>query len=126
MKIAKASAVQPDPGAVLVKATLRASALLGLTGASLGKIIGLSEASVSRLTKGKRPLQPETKEGELAALLVRAFRSLDALVGNDEKRRLEWLNSYNHGVNGTPKELIQSAQGLVRVVTYLDGMRAVV
>lgn len=126
MKPAAATDARPDPGAVLAKATIRASALLGLTGAALGKIIGLSEASVSRLSKGDRPLPPNTKEGELAALLVRVFRSLDALVGNDEKRRLEWLNTYNHGINGTPKELLQTAQGLVRVVTYLDGMRAVV
>lgn len=126
MKIAIASAVHLDPGAVLAKATVRASALLGLTGVTLGKIIGMSEASVSRLTRGERPLQTDTKEGELATLLVRVYRSLDALVGNDEKRRLEWLNTYNQGVNGVPKELIQTAQGLVRVATYLDGMRAVV
>ena len=126
MKPITASSTQLDPGEVLAKATIRASALLGLTGSALGKIIGMSEASVSRLAKGERPLQPQTKEGELATLLVRAYRSLDALVGNDEKRRLEWLNSYNQGVNGTPKELIQSAQGLVRVVSYLDGMRAVI
>ncbi len=126
MPSAVARAPRPDTGTVLTKATLRASALLGLTGASLGKIIGTSEASISRLSKGERTLQPDTKEGELAVLLLRVFRSLDALVGNDEKRRLEWLGSYNQGVSGTPKELIQTAQGLVRVVTYLDGMRAVV
>lgn len=126
MPSAIANATRPDTGTVLTKATLRASALLGLTGASLGKIIGTSEASISRLSKGERTLQPDTKEGELAVLLLRVFRSLDALVGNDEKRRLEWLGSYNQGVSGTPKELIQTAQGLVRVVTYLDGMRAVV
>lgn len=126
MKTATAPSVRVDAGVVLAKATIRASALLGLSGSALGKIIGMSEASVSRLTKGGRPLLPETKEGELAILLVRVFRSLDALVGNDEKRRLEWLNSYNDGVNGAPKQLLQSAEGLVRVVTYLDGMRAVV
>lgn len=126
MKPITASSTQLDPGKVLAKSTIRASAMLGLTGSGLGRIIGMSEASVSRLTRGERPLQPQTKEGELAILLVRAYRSLDALVGNDEKRRLEWLNSYNHGVNGVPKDLIQSAQGLVRVVSYLDGMRAVV
>jgi hypothetical protein len=126
MKTAHAPTIRTDAGVVLAKATIRACALMGLSGSALGKIIGLSEASVSRMTKGDRPLLPDTKEGELAVLLVRVYRSLDALVGNDEKRRLEWLNTYNHGVNGPPKELLQTAQGLVRVVTYLDGMRAVV
>jgi hypothetical protein len=113
-----------DPAAVLAKATVRVAHVLGLNGGLLGKIIGLSEASISRLNRGERPLAPSSKEGELAALLVRLYRSLDALVGHDEKSRLAWLGSYNHALNGIPKELIQSAQGLVQVVMYLDAMRA--
>jgi hypothetical protein len=55
---------------------------------------------------------------------VRLYRSLDALVGNDEARRRAWMTSYNDALNGIPKELIQHAQGLVATVAYLDGMRA--
>ena len=113
-----------DAGAVLAKATARAAALLGLNGAALAKVIGASQASVSRITRGERPLPPQTKEGELAALLVRLYRSLDALVGNDESRRLAWMRSHNHALNGTPAELILKAQGLVLTVAYVDGMRA--
>jgi plasmid maintenance system antidote protein VapI len=113
-----------DPGAVLAKATARAAALLGLNGAVLAKIIGASEATVSRILRGERVLSPRTKEGELAALLVRLFRSLDALVGNDEGRRLAWMRSHNDTLNGTPAELILKAQGLVLTVAYVDGMRA--
>ena len=109
---------------VLAKATLRASGLLGFTGATLGRGIGLSDASVSRVSAGAQPIEPGRKEGELAALVVRIYRSLDALVGNDEKRRIEWLGSYNTGMNGVPKEMMLSVQGLVQVAAYLDGMRA--
>ena len=123
MKIA-ALATRPDPGMVLAKATVRASDLLGFTGAMLGRVIGLSDASVSRVSAGARPIEPGSKEGELAALLVRVYRSLDAVVGNDEKRRRAWLASFNDGLNGVPRELMQSVQGLVQVVAYLDGMRA--
>ena len=112
-----------DPGIVLAKATLKAATLLGFTGTVLGKVIGLSEASISRIGMGGRPLQPSTKEGELATLLVRAFTALDAMVGNDPQRRLAWLTSHNKALNGTPKELMQSVQGLVQVTGYLDGMR---
>ena len=98
---------------VLAKATVRASALLGFTGAMLGRVIGLSDASVSRVCAGGRPIAPGSKEGELAALLVRVYRSLDALVGNDEKRRREWLAGFNDGLNGVPRELMQTVQGLV-------------
>ncbi|MBC7683085.1 MAG: DUF2384 domain-containing protein [Ferruginibacter sp.] len=114
---------QPDPGIVLAKATLKAATLLGFTGTVLGKVIGLSEASISRIGMGGRPLQPHTKEGELAALLVRTFSALDAMVGNDPQCRLAWLTSHNKALNGTPKDLMQTVQGLVLVTGYLDSMR---
>jgi len=109
---------------VLAKATTRAAALLGLTGAALARVIGLSEPTVSRLLRGERALAPNSKEGELAALLVRVYRSLDALVGNDDGKRAAWISSHHRALGGVPKELIQSAQGLVATLNYLDGMRA--
>lgn len=117
-------AVQINAGHVLAKATGRAAALLGLSGVVLARVLGVSEATVSRVSRGERGLAPESKEGELAALLVRLYRSLDALVGNDEARRLAWMRSHNDALNGTPGVLIQSVQGLVATVAYLDSMRA--
>ena len=113
-----------NPGAVLAKATARAAELLGLSGATLATVIGASEATVSRIVRGERPLAPDSKSGELALLLVRLYRSLDALVGNDEERRLAWMRSPNDALGGIPRELILSAQGLVAALAYTDGMRA--
>ena len=90
----------------------------------LARVLGVSEATVSRVSRGERGLAPDSKEGELAALLVRLYRSLDALVGNDESRRLAWMRSHNEALNGTPSVLIQRVQGLVATVAYLDSMRA--
>ncbi len=113
-----------DPAAVLATATQRAAALLGLNGAALARILGVSEATVSRIARGERGLLPDAKEGELALLLVRLYRSLDALVGNDESRRLAWMRSHNDALGGVPATLILGAQGLVAAVAYLDAMRA--
>ena len=110
--------------AVLAKATHRSAGLLGLNGATLARVLGVSEASVSRIARGERSVPPDSKEGELALLLVRLYRSLDALVGNDEARRLAWMRSPNDALHGTPAELILTAQGLVAAVAYLDAMRA--
>lgn len=110
--------------AVLAKATHRSAGLLGLNGATLARVLGVSEATVSRIVRGERPVAPDSKEGELALLLVRLYRSLDALVGNDEARRLAWMRSPNDALHGTPAELILTAQGLVATVAYLDAMRA--
>ncbi len=113
-----------EAAGVLATATARAAALLGLSGAALARVIGLSEPTVSRLLHGRRPLDPATKEGELALLLVRIYRSLDALVGNDSARRLAWMNTHNTDLGGIPRELVLTVQGLVMTLAYLDAQRA--
>lgn len=115
---------QPEAAAVLTKALLRASGLLGLSSAALARILGVSEASVSRLVSGARTIDPTSKEGELALLLIRVYRSLDALVGTDSAQRKAWMESHNRALNARPIELIERAEGLAAVVSYLDGMRA--
>jgi len=114
----------PGPDVVLTKALLRATELLGLSSAVLARVLGVSEASVSRLTSGARTVDPQSKEGELALLLVRVYRSLDALVGTDATQRHAWLHGHNRALNARPIDLIQRADGLVNVVAYLDAMRA--
>jgi len=107
----------------LAKATLRAAELLGLTQADLAPILGVSRATVSRIASGDYLLAPEQKTWELAALFVRLFRSLDALVGSNEAQARAWLDSENAGLGGIPRKLIPKAEGLVRVVQYLDAAR---
>lgn len=114
---------RPQPGEVLAKATVRASQLLGLSGAALGRTIGLSEPSVSRIVKGDKPIEPASKEGELALLLVRVYRSIDALVGTDDQKRQTWMNTHHKVLGGVPLKLVQRVEGLVATLHYLDGMR---
>ena len=112
----------PDPQQVLAKAVLSAAARLGMRNRHLAAVIGSSEASVSRL-QSARGLDPESKEGELALLFLRMFRSLDALVGGDEGKARDWLAAENDHVRGVPAERIRSVEGLVDVVQYLDALR---
>ena len=119
-----AARAQPAPDVVLTKAVLRAAELLELSGAALARTLGVSEASISRLSSGARTVDPKSKEGELALLLVRVYRSLDALVGTDAAQRRAWLHTHNRALNNRPAELIQGAAGLVTVLAYLDAMRA--
>jgi hypothetical protein len=121
-----AYAMRSDPGKVLTQATLRAASQLALGGSELARIIGTSPSTISRLGSGLKTIDPQSKEGEMALLMVRLYRSLDALVGNDSQRRADWMSSHNHAFNAVPRDFIQSAQGLVSVVNYLDGMRATV
>jgi hypothetical protein len=112
----------PAPAPVLAKAVLAAAQRLGVNGKDLAEIIGTSEASISRI-RGGRGLDPQRKEGELALLFIRLFRSLDALVGGDDAKARDWLHARNDHLRGAPAERIRTVEGLVDVVQYLDAMR---
>ena len=88
----------------------------------LAEVVGASEASISRLS-GSRAIGPDSKEGELARLFLRMFRSLDSLVGGDETKARRWLQAENEHLGGVPAKLILRVEGLVDVVQYLDSMR---
>ncbi|HET9619020.1 MAG TPA: MbcA/ParS/Xre antitoxin family protein [Pseudolabrys sp.] len=110
--------------AVLTKATMRAAQKLGLKNRVLAAVIGLSEPTISRMSKNEFTLAPESKSFELSAMLVRLFRALDAIVGGDETVAKAWLANVNTALGDAPINLIQSVSGLVNVVQYLDSRRA--
>jgi uncharacterized protein (DUF2384 family) len=120
------SAAAPLPvsdAAVLSKAVVRAARLLGLTQRDVAAALGISEATTSRMFAGKYLLSRErAKEWELAVLLVRLFRSLDALWGHEASART-WLTSENLALGGRPADLLRTVEGMVRVVAYLDAAR---
>lgn len=114
----------PEPAAVLSRATVRAAHFLAMAQADLAQVIGVSEATFSRVANGHRRLEPDSKPWQLAALFVRLFRSLDAIVGSDDAAARAWLRSANHALGGVPLTLIREPAGLVRTVDYLDAARA--
>lgn len=118
-----ASPAHPSPPAVLTKALGRAAERLRISDRELAAVLGVSSSSVSRTSRGRRTVDPESKEGELALLFLRVYRSLDGLLGGDAESCRRWLRGYNHHLSGVPAELLQSAQGLVRVAEYLDALR---
>lgn len=109
---------------VVTKASLRAAERLGVPQTVLGRIIGVSDASVSRMSAGTYALAPGEKSFELAVLFVRLFRGLDAMVGGDESVARSWLRNPNLALGAEPLTLIQTVTGLVQVVAYLDAHRA--
>ena len=116
----------PREGAVLSKATIRSAGKLGLPHSLVASVLGLSPATVSRMAQGTYALKRQDKAFELAVLLVRLYRSLDAIVGGDEEVARQWLRSPNAALHNQPINLIRSVQGLVDVIQYLDSRRAIV
>ena len=122
----QARARPADEGAVVTKAVLRAASRLDFSNKVLARILGLSEASVSRMGSGAYVLAPGDKPFEVAVLFLRLFRALDAIVAGDETSARAWMANDHSTLGGTPAVLIQSLPGLVNVVGYLDARRALV
>jgi len=119
----QAAAPAAEP-AVVTKAVKRAAERLELPNRVLAGVLGLSEATVSRMGAGTYQLDAGTKPFELAVLLLRLFRSLDGIAGGDTAVARAWLRNENTALGAAPITLIDSVQGLVNVVAYLDARRA--
>lgn len=115
---------RPDAGAVAAKALLRAADLLGLTARDLSAVIGLSEATLSRLKRGTGTASLSGKPYELALLFIRLYRSLDAIMGGDDAASRRWMHADNLALGSVPVAGIRTVDGLANVVAYLDARRA--
>lgn len=116
--------VLPDDEQVLTVAVVRAADLWNLTNETLGRIIGVSSPTASRLRSGQRRLLRETKPFELGQYFVRLFRSLDALTGSDDESAISWLTTENTDLGGRPIDRIKTVKGLAEVSNYVDDFRA--
>jgi len=122
-KVAKTTPLPaPDRRRVLTKAVVRAARALDLSQSRVAATLGVSDPTASRMFAEKYLLDPGRKEWELGALFVRLFRSLDSIVASDEKARA-WLAGDNRALGARPVDLLARAEGLVRVLHYLDSAR---
>ncbi|HFQ91665.1 MAG TPA: helix-turn-helix domain-containing protein, partial [Chromatiales bacterium] len=112
-----------DRRRVLTTAVLNAARIMGLRQAQLARILGVSEATVSRMKQGAWQPTEHSKTWELAALLVRLFRGLDALMASDDRALQSWLHSRNQALGDAPVNLLHRVEGLVRTVEYVDAYR---
>jgi hypothetical protein len=115
---AVADGSSPDAAQVLTRALVKAGKDIGLTQAEVAAVVGRDRTALSRAA-----IEPDTKSGELALLLIRAYRALFVLVGGEPRQMKHWMHTHNHHVGGVPAELIRTVPGLVRVVEYLDAIR---
>ena len=113
---------QPAPEVVLAKAVLNAAVQLGLKQADLAAVLGMHRTAISRL-KQNPSLNPQSKEGELALLLVRLARALYALTGGDQDWIRHFMATPNKATGGIPARQIESIQGLVTVLQFVDAIR---
>lgn len=109
---------------VLTTAVAKIADYWGLSTAKLGAVLGLSQATASRLTTGRSMLDPASKSFEAGQFLLRLFRSLDSLLGSDDAAARRWLQTHNIDLDARPLDLIDSFKGLLTVCDYVDAHRA--
>ncbi len=120
------SHANPGEAVVITKAVVNAAERLGLNARMLAAVIGVSEATVSRMKRQDHLLERDSKPFELGVLFVRLFRSLDAIVGGDEAVARQWLRNSNLALGAAPQDKITSISGLTDVLAYLDARRALI
>lgn len=109
--------------AVVTKAVLRAADLLELKKKELARILHVSPSTITRLSDGTTLLEVGSSAYELALLLIRLYRALDSITGDDESSA-SWLRSPNTVLNARPIDLITSISGLTDTLAYVDQRRA--
>jgi hypothetical protein len=104
---------------LVAEACGRAAQVLGFSRDELSAVVGKHRTSIDR-----SGLDPKTKEGELALLLLRVYRSLHALCGGDHGLMRHWMEQPNHHLGEQPpRQLLARIEGLNRVANYLDALR---
>jgi DNA-binding XRE family transcriptional regulator len=110
--------------AVLTKAVLRSAEQLGPTNLELGRALGVSRSTISRMAAGSYLLSDQGKEWELANSLVRLCGDLSTTLAGDVAAMAHWMRNTNTVLRAIPAERIQTFQGLVDVSQYVASRRA--
>jgi uncharacterized protein (DUF2384 family) len=124
VRAAKPVPLEATDGQVVTRATMKAAELLRLSQGELAQIIGVSGSTVSRMKDGSAQIDAGSKPYQLAALFLRAWRSLDSILGSRDEAARAWLRSPNASfAESRPVDLLMRPEGLVRVCDYLDSRR---
>lgn len=106
---------------VATKAFTKAADLLSLSDEEACQIIGVKESEILKMKEKSQCLETKSKPFELAILVIRLFKQVDAMFGGDIKVMVQWLRSFNTAIGDVPAVKIASITGLYDVVAYLEG-----
>ena len=110
-----------NQSAVVAKALLRASDFMNIKKKELAAMMKINQSTLTRaLNNG---IEPQSLKGEVGLMVIRVYRSLSALSGNNHDFMTHFLRTNNKYFNAKPIDVMQSMEGLVMLNNYLDGMR---
>lgn len=104
--------------ALLAQALKNATRLGGITQHELSLIFSVSPSTISKNLNSE--IDPNSLKGNVACYVIKIFRSLIGLSGNNKEFMNEWLHTTVTPLGGKPIELMQNMEGLLAVNNYLD------
>jgi hypothetical protein len=111
---------QISPSRLVSTGLIQAASDLKLSGSNLARILGLSEATVSRLKNGTWTLQKDSKSYEIAMVFLHVYQRLKSVMNGNSHRMRAWLHARNEDLGSSPVSLLNKLQGLFQVLFYLQ------
>ena len=105
---------------ILATALKRASSLMGISNSSLAKILKIDTNTLSRIFENG--INPDSQRGHASTLIVRIYKSLSQLSGNDNNYIQHFLFSENRYFRNKPINVMETIDGLILINKYLDTM----
>lgn len=87
----------------------------------LSDILMIDISNVNRSLKAG--IEPKSLKGQASLLIIKIYRSLFALAGNNKKFMTHFLYTDNNYFSARPIDAMKSLQGLVEVDQFLSAMR---
>jgi len=105
-----------NPSKVLAKATLRVAFALDINEMQLARILSVDEEYLGFA------IEPASCLGQRAQQLIRIYQHLSARSGNDDAAMSHWMATSNRRFGCSPRERMQTTEGLDEVIAYLDSL----
>ncbi|VAW46563.1 hypothetical protein MNBD_GAMMA02-1683 [hydrothermal vent metagenome] len=106
---------------IVSTALKNATESMGLSQTQVASILMVDKSTLSRSLKSG--IEPLSLKGQVSLLIIRMYRSLFALSGDNKKFMNHFLQTPNKAFGAAPLELLKTLDGLVQVNQYLDAMR---
>lgn len=114
---------QTSSKAVLGKAVLRAAEHLHLSQSQLAIVLSMDVVAITQL-QNQPEIDPNSKQGKLALMLIRLYQALYTLTGGDRAWMQHFLTSENRMTRGIPVHQIETMDGLISTLNFVESMRA--
>jgi hypothetical protein len=105
--------------AVLTRALLRSAARMGFEQRSLARVLGVTEETIERFSRGDEFMRLGSEPANVADLFVRVYQALSSHVGDNEDQLRAWMDSYNQALEAPPRDAVLTGEGLERTLSYL-------